>query len=406
MIVYRGPDGPVTGRRVAITGVGVVAAPGIGRDAFWAGLLRPQVPGVRRVPEFDPVAWMTPKEAHRADRFAQFAVAAAAMAVADAGAGDGYELEVDPDRAGVVIGSGTGGVTTMEAQVLMAQERGLRRVSPVLVPMIMPNAPAAAVSMRFGWQGPCECVVTACATGSHSIANAGRLVASGRCDVMLAGATEAPCAETVVAAFKNMTALSRTGVARPFDARRDGFVMGEGAGVLLLEEWERATARGARILAELAGAADTADAHHLTAPSPGGAGAVACMQLALADAGVDPGDVRHVNAHGTSTPLNDLVEAEAIAKVFGLPGPPVTSIKAVTGHTFGAAGAIEAVASVLSIEHRLLPPTAGCESVDPAVVIDVVAGAPRPWAPGPVVSNSFGFGGHNGCLVITPPSAR
>jgi 3-oxoacyl-[acyl-carrier-protein] synthase II len=403
MIVYQGPEGPVSGRRVAITGVGVVAAPGIGRDAFWAGLMQPQVSDVRRVPDFDPVAWMTPKEAHRADRFAQFAVAAATMAVADAGAADGYELEVDPDRAGVVIGTGTGGVTTMEAEVLMAQERGLRRVSPVLVPMIMPNAPAAAVSMRFGWQGPCECVVTACAAGSHSIANAARLVASGRCDVMLAGATEAPCAETVLAAFKNMTALTRSGVARPFDARRDGFVMGEGAAVLLLEEWGRATARGARILAELAGAAGTADAHHLTAPSPGGAGAIACMQLALADAGIDPADVGHVNAHGTATPLNDLVEAEAIAKVFGLPGPPVTSIKAVTGHTFGAAGAIEAAASVLSIEHGLIPPTAGCESLDPGVLVDVVAGAPRPWEPGPVVSNSFGFGGHNGCLVITPP---
>jgi 3-oxoacyl-[acyl-carrier-protein] synthase II len=403
VIVYHGPDGPVTGRRVAITGIGVVAAAGVGREAFWEGLSLPPEPGVRRVPGFDPVTWMTPKEAHRADRFSQFALAAAAMALADAGVADGYELQVDPDRAGVVIGNGTGGISTMEAQVMVAQERGLRRVSPVLIPMIMPNAPAAAVSMRYGWQGPCEAVVTACAAGSHSIANAGRLVASGRCDVMLAGGTEAPCTDMVVAAFKNMTALSKTGISRPFDVRRDGFVLGEGAGVLLLEEWDRAVARGAPILAELAGAANTADAHHLTAPSPGGAGAITCMQLALADAGIDPADVRHINAHGTSTPLNDLAEAEAISKVFGVPGPPVTSIKAVNGHTFGAGGAIEAVASVLSIEKRLLPPTAGFESADPGVLIDVVAGAPRPWEPGPIVSNSFGFGGHNGCLVIIPP---
>ncbi len=402
MIVQYGGEGPVHGRRVAITGVGVVAAPGIGRDAFWDGLCGPPAAGDRRVDDWDPSPWMTPKEVHRADRFTQFAVAAASMALADAGVADDFDLQVDPARAGVVIGTGTGGITTMEAQVLLAQTRGLRRVSPVLVPMIMANAPAAAVSMRYGWQGPCECTVTACAAGSHSIANAARLIASGRCDVMLAGGTEAPIAETALAAFRNMTALSSTGVSRPFDARRDGFVIGEGAGVLLLEEWGRAVARGARILGELAGAANTADAHHLTAPSPGGAGAIACMQLALADAGIDAAAVGQVNAHGTSTPLNDAAEAEAITKVFGIPSPPVTSIKGVTGHCFGAAGAIEAVASVLSIELGLVPPTAGFVSADAGVSIDVVHGRPRPWVVGPVVSNSFGFGGHNGCLVITP----
>jgi len=402
VIVQYGPGGPVQGRRVAITGIGVVAPAGIGRDAFWEGLCAPQPHGDRRVAGFDPSPWLTPKEAHRADRFTQFAVAASAMALAEAGVADGFDLQVDPDRAGVVIGSGTGGITTMEQQVLLAQERGLRRVSPVLVPMIMPNAPAAAVSMRYGWQGPCECTVTACAAGSHSIGNAARLIASGRCDVMLAGGTEAPIAETALAGFRNMTALSPSGWSRPFDTRRDGFVIGEGAGVLLLEEWERAVARGARIIAELAGAANTADAHHLTAPSPGGAGAIACMQLALADAGIDSAAVRQVNAHGTSTPLNDAAEAEAISKVFGVPGPPVTSIKGVTGHSFGAAGAVEAVASVLSIETGLIPPTAGHEAADPGMLIDVVHGAPRRWAPGPIVSNSFGFGGHNGCLVIVP----
>jgi 3-oxoacyl-[acyl-carrier-protein] synthase II len=403
VIVHYGPDGPVQGHRVAITGVGVVAAAGIGRAAFWDGLCAPQPAGDRRVLDFDPAAWMTPKEVHRADRFTQFAVAAAAMALEEAGAPEGSGLEVDPARAGVIMGTGTGGVTTMEDQVVLMQERGLRRVSPVLVPMIMPNAPAAALSMRFGWQGPCECTVTACATGSHSIANAGRLIASGRCDVMLAGATEAPIAQAVLAAFRNMTALSPSGVSRPFDARRDGFVIGEGCGVLLLESWEHAVSRGAPVLAELAGAASTADAHHLTAPSPEGEGAIACIQLALADAGIDAAAVRQVNAHGSSTPLNDAVEAEVITKVFGVPGPPVTSVKGVTGHSFGAAGAIEAVAAVLSIDLGLIPPTDGFSGGDDGMAIDVVHGAPRPWRPGPVVSNSFAFGGHNGCLVISPP---
>ena len=403
MIVYYAPDGPVQGRRVAITGVGVVAAAGIGREAFWEGLCGPQPDGDRVIPDFDPSPWMTAKEAHRADRFTQFAVAAASMALESAGAPSAEGLDVDPARAGVVMGTGTGGVTTMEAQVIAMQERGLRRVSPVLVPMIMPNAPAAALSMRFGWQGPCECTVTACATGSHSIAYAARMIASGRCDVMLAGATEAPIAQAVLAGFRNMTALSPTGVSRPFDVARDGFVIGEGCGALLLESWDHAVARGARVLAVLAGAASTADAHHLTAPPPGGEGAVACIQLALADAAIEASAVRHVNAHGSSTPLNDAVEAEVITKIFGLPGPAVTSIKGVTGHLFGAAGAIEAVASVLSIDLGLIPPTDGFVTADPGMQIDVVHGAPRPWEPGPVVSNSFAFGGHNGCLVITPP---
>jgi 3-oxoacyl-[acyl-carrier-protein] synthase II len=220
---------------------------------------------------------------------------------------------------------------------------------------------------------------------------------------MLAGATEAPIAQAVLAAFRNMTALSPSGMSRPFDERRDGFVIGEGCGVLLLEAWDHALGRGAPVLAELAGGASTADAHHLTAPSPEGEGAIACIQLALADAGIDAGAVRQVNAHGSSTPLNDAVEAEVITKVFGVPGPAVTSIKGVTGHSFGAAGAIEAVASVLSIDLGVIPPTDGFAHLDAGMLIDVVHGAPRRWEPGPVVSNSFAFGGHNGCLVITPP---
>ena len=207
-----------------------------------------------------------------------------------------------------------------------------------------------------------------------------------------------------LAAFGNMTALSTSGQSRPFDVRRDGFVIAEGGAVLVLEELERARARGARIYAELLGGASTADAHHITAPAPGGAGAIGCMELALEDAGLTAADVAHVNAHGTSTPLNDLAEAEAIEKVFVRPGPPVTSIKGVTGHSLGAAGALEAIASVLSIEGGLIPPTAGLEEQDPEIHLDIVTGAARAFTPGPVLSNSFGFGGHNGCLVFGPVS--
>jgi 3-oxoacyl-[acyl-carrier-protein] synthase II len=208
---------------------------------------------------------------------------------------------------------------------------------------------------------------------------------------------------TGIAGFTNMTALSSSGVSRPFDARRDGFVMAEGGAVLVLEEWEAATARGAKILAEVLGAASTADAHHITAPAPGGSGAVTCMELALSDAGVDAAQVVHINAHGTSTPLNDAAEAEAICKVFGSPGPAVTSIKGVTGHSLGAAGAIEAVSVVMSMRKGLIPPTAGYGEPDPEMaVIDVVRDEPRPWQPGPTLSNSFGFGGHNGCVVFGP----
>jgi 3-oxoacyl-[acyl-carrier-protein] synthase II len=206
-----------------------------------------------------------------------------------------------------------------------------------------------------------------------------------------------------LAAFSNMTALSRSGNSRPFDARRDGFVMTEGAAAVVLEEWDRATARGATIYAEVAGVASTSDAHHITAPAPDGAGAVACMELALADAGITPDDVGHINAHGTSTPLNDLAEARAITKVFGEPGPLVTSTKGVTGHGLAAAGAIEAVAAVLTIDRATIPPTAGYEQPDPEITIQVVHGEPRGWEPRAVLSNSFGFGGHNGCLVLLPP---
>jgi 3-oxoacyl-[acyl-carrier-protein] synthase II len=387
-------------RRVVVTGLGVVSCCGIGKDAFFAGLNGPAPEGEHRVMGFDPSVWFDAKEARRVDPFAQYAVAAADMALADAG-----PVDVDPALAGVQIGTGVGGLTTMEAQIGVLLEKGPRRVSPFLVPMMMANAGAAAVSMRLGWRGPCETIATACASGSHSILAAHRLIASGRCEAVLAGGAEAAMTPVALAAFGNMTALSTSGASRPFDIRRDGFVIAEGGAVLVLEELERARARGARIYAELLGGASTADAHHITAPAPGGVGAIGCMELALEDAGLTVADVSHVNAHGTSTPLNDLAEAEAIEKIFGRPGPLVTSIKGVTGHSLGAAGAIEAVACALSIERRLIPPTIGLEQQDPEIHLDIVKDSARPWEPGPILSNSFGFGGHNGCLVLAPVAA-
>ena len=395
----RGPDRSGR-RRVVVTGLGVVSCCGIGKDAFFAGLNGPAPEGEHRVMGFDPSVWFDAKEARRVDPFAQYAVAAADMALADAG-----PVDVDPALAGVQIGTGVGGLTTMEAQIGVLLEKGPRRVSPFLVPMMMANAGAAAVSMRLGWRGPCETIATACASGSHSILAAHRLIASGRCEAVLAGGAEAAMTPVALAAFGNMTALSTSGASRPFDIRRDGFVIAEGGAVLVLEELERARARGARIYAELLGGASTADAHHITAPAPGGVGAIGCMELALEDAGLTVADVSHVNAHGTSTPLNDLAEAEAIEKIFGRPGPLVTSIKGVTGHSLGAAGAIEAVACALSIERRLIPPTIGLEQQDPEIHLDIVKDSARPWEPGPILSNSFGFGGHNGCLVLAPVAA-
>jgi 3-oxoacyl-[acyl-carrier-protein] synthase II len=390
-------------RRVVVTGVGVVASCGIGRDAFWSGLLGTPPEGERRVYDFDPEPYFdNPKEVRRADRFTQFAIAAAEEALQQAG-----DIACDPIRRGVWVGTGVGGIHTLEEQIVIRHEKGPRRVSPFLVPMMMSNAACATLSMRFGWQGPCENTVTACAAGTHSIGNGARLIMDGRCDAVLAGGSETGMTPTSIAGFSNMTALSSTGISRPFDRDRDGFVISEGAGILVLEELEAAKARGATILAEILGSASTADAHHITAPSPGGIGAVNCMQIAIADAGLTPAEIAHVNAHGTSTPLNDATEAEAMSKVFGTPGPPVTSIKGITGHSLGAAGAIEAVSVVLAMQHRLIPPTAGLVNLDPEVApINLVFGdGPAAWVPGPTLSNSFGFGGHNASIVIGPPPA-
>lgn len=386
-------------RRVVVTGAGVVAPCGIGRAAYWEGLLRTPAEGLRRVEDFDPEPYFeNPKEARRSDRFTQFALAAAAEALEHSG------LQADPARIGVNIATGVGGLSTLEEQILVNYEKGSRRVSPFLVPMMMGNAASAAVSMRHGFQGPCETTVTACAASTHSIGSAMRYIRWDLVDVMVVGGAEAAMTPTALAGFGNMTALSNSGISRPFDAGRDGFVMAEAAGVLVLEELGHARRRGAHIIGEILGAGNNADAHHITAPSPGGVGAIRCMQLALADAGLTPADITHINAHGTSTPLNDAAEADAIGAVFGSGGPAVTSTKGVTGHALGAAGAIEAIAVLLAMEHRLIPPTACTTEVDPELFpIDLVLGGPRAWEPGYSMSNSFGFGGHNGTLVIGPP---
>jgi 3-oxoacyl-[acyl-carrier-protein] synthase II len=403
LALYPTPECPsgIPGRRVVVSGVGVVASCGIGKEAFWAGLFRSPAAGLRRVNGFDATAIYGAKELRRSDRFSQLAVVAANQAVDDAGGA--AALGADPDRVGVIVGTGVGGLQSLEDQIDVRRDKGDRRVSPFLVPMMMGNRAAADISMRYGFRGPCEAVVTACAAGTHSVANGARLVATGRCDVVLAGSAEAAVTATSLAGFTNMTALSRSGVSRPFDVARDGFVMGEGAGVLVLEELGRALARGARVYAEVLGAASNADAYDITDPSPGGTGALACMEQALVDASIEAASVRHINAHGTATSKNDLAEAEAIEKLFGRPGPAVTSIKGVTGHSLGAAGSIEAVALALTIAHKLIPPTAGLSEMDPDIHLDVVVeGQGRPWDPAPALSNSFGFGGHNGTLVMGP----
>ncbi|HEY3809899.1 MAG TPA: beta-ketoacyl synthase N-terminal-like domain-containing protein, partial [Acidimicrobiales bacterium] len=289
MLLGIGAEGPVRGRRVAVTGLGAVTCCGVGVDALWDGLLHPSVVG-GAVPNFEPEEWFGPKEARQLDRFAQFSIAAADMAFKDAG-----EIGADPAKSGVIFATGVGGFDTLAEQVGVYNEKGARRVSPRLVPMMMANAGAAGISMRLGWHGPSEVIVTACAAGTHAIAVAARLVASGRCDVAIGGGSEASMHPVAISAFANMTALSTLGISRPFDARRDGFVMTEGAAALVLEDWDRAVARGATIYAEIGGAASTADAHHITAPSPDGAGAVACMELALADAGISTAEVGHIN---------------------------------------------------------------------------------------------------------------
>ena len=390
------------GRRVAITGYGVVAPCGLGKQAFWAGLNGPGITTGRTVEiaDWDPTPYFAnAKEARRADKVEQFALAAAAECFEQSGRPD-----IDSSRFGTIFATGVGGLRSTEEQIEVLIEKGERRVSPFLVPMMMPNAPGAAISMRYGLQGPNETITTACAASTHAIGYAARLIAWGMIDACITGGSESAACPIAVASFGNMTALSSSGNSRPFSPDRDGFVLGEGAAVLLLEEWSVAVDRGATIIGEVIGAASNADAHHITAPAPGGTGAIKCMNLALRDAGLTIADIRQINAHGTSTPLNDAAEAAAIAAVFGPGAVPVTSTKGVTGHALGAAGALEAAAVLLSMEHSLIPPTAGTTVLDDGFEIDVVLGAARAWTPGSTMSNSLGFGGHNGTIILAPAS--
>ncbi len=391
------------GHRVAITGYGVVAPCGIGKQSFWQGLLGPGLSGSHTVEieNWDPSPYFAgPKEVRRSDRCEQYALAAASEAIAQSGS-----LPYDAARIGTIFGTGIGGLRTLEEQVIVRFEKGERRVSPFLVPMMMSNASGAAISMRYGFQGPAETICTACAAATHALGYAARLVAWGRCDAVISGGAESAATITAVAGFVNMTALSTSKVSKPFDATRDGFIFGEGAAVFVLERLDLALARNATIYGEILGAGSNADAHHITAPSPGGVGAIACMKLALDDAGLLPSDIKQISAHGTSTPLNDAAEASAVASVFGATKPPMASIKGVTGHPLGAAGALEAAAVLLSFEHKLIPPTANTTVVDPEMSgVDIVTGKARAWQPGPTISNNFGFGGHNGSIVIAPYS--
>lgn len=406
-------------RRVVITGLGALTPIGIGLDAYWEGLVsgRSGVGEITQfdasefdtriaaeVKDFDPSDYMERKEARRMDRFAQFGVAAASMAIEDAK----LDLDaVDKDRVGVLIGSGIGGIRTLEDQSRALFERGPGRVSPFFVPMMIPDMASGQVSIRFGLRGPNSCSVTACASGTHSIGDAFRLVQRGDADIMLAGGTEASITPLATAGFCAAKALSRrnddpTRASRPFDAERDGFVMGEGAGVLVLEEAEHAIRRGARIYAEIVGYGQTADAHHITAPAPEGEGAARAMAITLADAGLAPTDVDYINAHGTSTEYNDYFETLAIKRVFGdaAHSLAVSSTKSMTGHLLGAAGGIEAVAIAMAIANSIIPPTINYEHPDPNCDLDYVPNAARHTEVNVALSNSFGFGGHNAVLAF------
>jgi 3-oxoacyl-[acyl-carrier-protein] synthase II len=397
-------------RRVVITGLGAVTPLGKGaRTLFerWAAGELGIVDGEAPCEWFDPVEELGPKLARRTDRFAQFALVASDEALADAGwSSDSGDLPVDPERIGCVIGTGIGGIGTIETQQDVLRDRGAKRVSPLSVPLLMSNAAAGTVAMRHSLRGQSYGVTSACAAGAHAIGTATRMIQAGDADAVVCGGSEAALTGLARAGFAAMGATSETGVSRPFDARRDGFIMGEGAGVLVLEDADVAAARGARVLGEVLGYGATSDAYHLTAPEPEGSGAARAISLALADADVSPSDLSYVNAHGTSTPLNDRSETAALKTALGdaASSVPVSSTKSTIGHLLGAAGAVEAIATVLALRERLAPPTLGFEEREEGLDLDYVPGGARPLSGvnGRAVgmSNSFGFGGHNAVLVL------
>lgn len=409
-------------REVVVTGLGAVTPLGIGVAPLWDALLEGRsgaapiesfdasespVKIACEARDFDPTDFILPKEVARSDRFVHFGIAAAALAWDDAG---GSSAGWRPERCGVVVGSGIGGLTTIEAEHDALRSGGPRRVSPFMVPKLMPNGVAAAIAMRFGLTGPNFGVSSACATGAHAIGEAARQIRAGSADVMVAGGAEAAITPLAVAAFARMGALSRRNddparASRPFDAGRDGFVFGEGAGILVLESRESAERRGARVLARLTGYGASCDAFHVTQPDPEGKGAQAAMRAAFADAGVAPDEIDYVNAHGTSTPYNDRIETHAIKEVFGVEVKrvPVSSSKSQLGHLLGAAGAVEAAITVMAIDRNVIPPTINHEEEDPDCDLDYVAEGPRHERVDGALSNSFGFGGQNACLVFASP---
>ena len=408
-------------RRVAITGMGMVSPVGLDVASSWEALLAGTPGGgpitqfdadgyatriACEVKDFDPLDHLTRKEARRYDRFLQLAVAAADEAMQSAGL-SGPPAECPPTAFGALIGSGVGGIATLEANCRILDHRGPGRVSPFFIPMFIPDIAAGVVSIRFGLRGPNYATVSACASGAHAIGEAARHIARGEARLMLAGGTEAAVTPITIAGFAAMKAMSRrnddpAGASRPFDAGRDGFVIGEGAGILVLEEMEHARARGAEILGELAGYGATGDAHHITAPPPEAEGAQEAMRAALDDAGIGPGEIDYVNAHGTSTPANDPAETAAIKAVLGPRAYDIVvgSTKSMTGHLLGAAGAIEMVMSVMACRTGRIPPTINFADRDDACDLEYAHGGMMERPVAAALNNSFGFGGHNACLVV------
>ena len=386
-------------REVVVTGVGAVTPLGVGAPELHTRWARGEVgiaAGEGACRAFEPLDHFTRKEARRADRFPQLALVAAAEAL-DQAAFDG-----DPARVGCILGTGIGGIDTLESNFGVLRDQGPERVAPLAVPLMMSNAGAAAIAMRHDFRGPVFGIVSACAAGANAIGAATRAIQCGDAEAVVTGGSEAALTPLARAAFSALDALSPTGISRPFDARRDGFVMGEGAGVLVLEDGERARARGAEVLAVVRGVGATCDAFHLTAPREDGAGAAAAITAALADAGVAPSDVAYVNAHGTSTPLNDRAETNAIKAALGdrAARVPISSTKSAIGHLLGAAGAVEAIATIQALRAKVAPPTLGLEQPEEGLDLDFIPGSARELDGTIGVSNSFGFGGHNAVLVL------
>ncbi|WP_107838806.1 beta-ketoacyl-ACP synthase II [Metasolibacillus meyeri] len=408
----------MTKRRVVITGIGAVTPLGANAEATWDAIKagKSGIGPLTRVDaekftakvaaeinDFDIEQFVERKEARKMDRFTQYAVAASMMAAKDA---DLTITEEMAPRVGVWIGSGIGGMETYEQQFLTFQERGARRVSPFFIPMLIPDMASGQVSIYLGAKGPNSCSVTACASGTNSIGDAFKVIERGDADVMISGGAEAPIVNLAIAGFTANTALTTNDdpatASRPFDKDRDGFVIGEGAGIVVLEELEHALARGAKIYGEVVGYGATGDAHHITAPAPEGEGAARAMKQALNDAGIEPNVVGYINAHGTSTPYNDSFETQAVKAVFGEHAYKLamSSTKSMTGHLLGAAGGIEAIFTVLALHEGILPPTINLHTPDPECDLDYVANEAREASIEYALSNSLGFGGHNACLLF------